>query len=164
MLSSRAHTFFVVSVSFLIALLLEILPFSGWVVWIKPCWTALVLIFWVLVLPYHVGMGIAFLIGLCMDLLIGTLLGEHAAAFVAMAYFILRFHMRIRLQPLWRQSCIVFILLLLSQFFFSWVSGLLGGFRADGRFWLPALTSALIWPWVYTILNSYVKRYRLYSF
>ena len=155
--------FFTISVTFLIALLLEILPFSGWAVWLKPGWTALVLIFWVLVLPYRVGMVIACLVGLLMDLLMGTLLGEHAAMFVIMAYFVLRFKLRIRLLPLWQQSIVVFVLLLLYQTFLSWVSGLLGGFRADSRFWLPALTSAIIWPWMYTILNSYIRRYRLYN-
>jgi len=155
--------FFIISFSFLIALLLEILPFPGWAVWIKPGWAGLVLIFWVLVLPYHVGMIAACFVGLLMDLLMGTLLGEHAAAFVAIAYFLLRFHVRIRLLPLWKQSVVIFVMLLLCQTFFSWVSGLAGGFRADSRFWLPALSSAVIWPWVYTVLNSYMKRYRLHG-
>jgi rod shape-determining protein MreD len=154
--------FLIISFSFLIALLLEILPLSGWIIWIKPAWLALVLIFWVLVLPYHVGLFTAVVLGLFLDLLMGTLLGEHAAVLVVITYFISRFHMRIRLLSLWQQSIIVFILLLLSQIFFSWVGGLLGGFRADSRFWLPALTSALIWPWVYAFLNKYLKYYRIY--
>jgi rod shape-determining protein MreD len=153
----------IVGFSFLVALLLEILPFPSWIVWLKPGWTELVLIFWVLAFPYRLGMSVAFLIGLLMDLLMGTLLGEHAAAFVVTTYFILRFHVRIRLFPFWQQSAVIFLLLLLSQAFFSWVNGMLGGFRAGAWFWLPALTGALIWPWVYTVLQGYVKRYRLYN-
>lgn len=151
--------FLIAAFSFLIAFLLEILPFSGWAVWLKPAWVALVLAFWVLAAPYRIGMIVACLVGLMMDLLMGTLLGEYAAVFVVIAYLLLRFHVRIRLLPLWKQSIVIFVLLLLSQTFLSWVSGLLGGFRADSRFWLPALTSAIIWPWVYTILNSYARRY-----
>lgn len=158
--------FFIIALSFLVALLLDILPLPDWAVWLKPAWVELVLIFWMLVSPDRVGMTVAFLLGLLMDLLMGTLLAEHAAVFVVVAYCILRFHVRINLLPLWRQSVLIFILVLLSQAFFSWVSGLLGGFRADSWFWLPALSSALVWPWIYVILKNYMKQdrpYNLYS-
>jgi rod shape-determining protein MreD len=155
--------FFTISFTFLVALLLEILPFPTWAVWFKPNWAELVLIFWILLLPYRIGITLAFLLGLVMDLLMGTLLGQHAAAFVVIAYFILRFHVRIQLFPLWQQSAMIFIMLLLCQTFFSWINGLLGGFRADAWFWLPALTSAILWPWVYSILKNYAKPYRFYK-
>jgi rod shape-determining protein MreD len=101
--------FLTITLSFLIALLLEILPFPNWAVWFKPGWVALVLIFWALALPYRIGMVVAFLMGVLVDLLMGTLMGEHAAAFVVITYFILRFNVRIRLLPLWQQSIVVFV-------------------------------------------------------
>jgi len=145
-------------------LLLEILPLSNWATWVRPAFVELFLIFWLLVFPNLVGVAVAFFIGLLMDLLMNTLLGTHSAVFIVVAYIVLHFNMRIRLMPLWQQTVVVFVLVLFQQVFLSWLSGLLGGFRADLWFWLPALTSAIIWPWVYMGLRSYTKHYKLYRF
>lgn len=155
--------FFIIGITFLIALLLEILPLPNWVLWFRPDWVVLVLIFWVLALPYNVGVVVAFFLGLLMDLLTGVLLGEHAAAFVVIAYFMSCFHARIRLFPLWQQSVMIFIWLLLYQLYLSWIGRLLGGMHGDQWFWLPAFVSAVIWPWVYTVLKGYSGRYRMYT-
>lgn len=156
--------FFIIGFTFLIALLLEILPFPAWALWLRPEWTILVLIFWIVMLPRNVGVMIAFLLGLVMDLLTGVLLGEHAAAFVVIAYFTSHFHARIRLFPLWQQSLLIFFWIILYQFYLSWINGLLGGLRGNMWFWLPAFISAFIWPWVYIILKGYSERYRVYSY
>ena len=148
---------FLIGFSFLIALLLEIVPIPNWAIWFRPAFVLLILIFWTLTAPNLVGIIVAFLLGLIMDLLMGTLLGTHSAIFVMIIYVVLRFHMRIRLIPLWQQTIIIFGLVLWYQIFLSWCSGLLGEFRADLWFWLPALTSIVIWPWIYTILKTYSR-------
>lgn len=155
--------FLVISFTFLIALLLEILPLPTWAVWLRPEWVVLVLIFWVLTLPYNVSVMIAFCLGLLMDLLMGVLLGEHAAAFVVITYFVSRFHARIRLFPTWQQSVMIFFWMLIYQVYLLWMSGLSGGLRSNSWFWLPALITALIWPWVYMTLKSYSGRYRMFT-
>jgi rod shape-determining protein MreD len=151
------RTLFLMSFSFLAAFLLEILPIPNWAIWFRPAFVLLILIFWTLISPNLIGIVVAFLLGLIMDLLMGTLLGTHATIFVMIIYVVLRFHMRIRLIPLWQQTIIIFGLVLCYQIFLSWCSGLLGGFRADSWFWLPALTSAVFWPWIYTILKTYSR-------
>ena len=66
----------------LIAFMLEILPLPGFIIWFRPAWTLLVLIYWAMALPEVVGVGYAFMVGIFLDVLTGTLLGEHAFAMV----------------------------------------------------------------------------------
>lgn len=158
------RTFLIITLTFLLAIVLEIVPMPLWAVWARPEWVLLILIYWALMAPDRVGVGIAFLIGLLMDLLMGTLLGEHALAFVLITYFVVRFGALIRLFPLWQQAFLVFFFVFLCQAFKFWVWGSTGGLSlAIGwLYWLPGMISAVLWPWVYTLLRGYQSRYRAY--
>ena len=56
--------------SFLMAILLDFMPFPFDVFFWLPELTALALLYWVMYLPNRIGMGTAFLIGLLVD--VGT--------------------------------------------------------------------------------------------
>ena len=66
------------------ALLLNFLPNVPWL-WM-PDWVALVVIFWGIREPRLVGMGWGFLLGLAMDVADASVLGQHALAYVLVAY------------------------------------------------------------------------------
>ena len=53
--------------SFVIALMLDVLPLPNWAEWFRPEWMVMVLIFWVLVLPQRVNVGVAWVVGLVLD-------------------------------------------------------------------------------------------------
>jgi rod shape-determining protein MreD len=53
---------------------------------ILPDWVALVLCFWCVREPLRVGMAAAFVLGLLMDIGYGSLMGQHALAYVLLAY------------------------------------------------------------------------------
>jgi len=78
MTNNSGKTFFVIGISLLMSLVLTILPLPAWASWWRPQWVFLVLIFWMLTLPYRVGLGVAWIMGLIVDLLLGTTLGLHA--------------------------------------------------------------------------------------
>src|SRR4051812_21195174 len=70
--------------SLAIALLLNLIPFGhlpG-----VPDWIALVLVFWCIHQPLKVGMGAGFFLGLVMDVADGSLLGQHALAYVVLTF------------------------------------------------------------------------------
>ncbi|MBG6073305.1 MULTISPECIES: rod shape-determining protein MreD [unclassified Polaromonas] len=67
------------------ALLLNMLPL-GRVPWM-PDLLALVLVFWNVHQPLRVGIGIAFMFGLAMDVHQTSLLGQHAFSYVALSFF-----------------------------------------------------------------------------
>ena len=71
--------------SLVAALLLNMLPL-GRVPWM-PDFLALVLVFWSVHQPLRVGIGIAFMFGLAMDVHQTSLLGQHAFSYVALSFF-----------------------------------------------------------------------------
>ncbi len=99
--------------SVFVALLLNFLPTSAWP-WM-PDWVALVLIFWSIREPRRVGMGVAFLLGLIMDVADASLLGQHALAYVAVSYVAAAISRRLLWFPLAQQALHVLPLLLIVQ-------------------------------------------------
>lgn len=70
--------------SLIAALLLNLMPLGR--APLLPDWVALVLCFWCVREPLRVGMGAAFVLGLTMDVGYGSLMGQHALAYVLLAY------------------------------------------------------------------------------
>jgi len=140
----------VIVVSLLIAFLLMLIPLPDSVRLVRPEWVALVLIYWTMAVPQRVGVGYAWCVGLIMDVLMGGGLGVLAFCYAAICYLVLLTHLQIRQYPMWQQAVTVFSLILVMQLIlvlvtsrsFSWF------------FWLPALSSTLLWPVAYVALRS----------
>ena len=79
--------------SLIAALLLNMLPL-GRVVWM-PDFLALVLVFWNVHQPLRVGIGLAFMFGLGMDVHQSSLLGQHALSYTALSFFAMMIHRRL---------------------------------------------------------------------
>jgi rod shape-determining protein MreD len=152
----------VIGLSIIVAMMLTILPLPDWAIWLRPQWVLLVMVYWCLALPERISVGIAWVIGLLLDVLLGTLLGQHALSLAVVAYFIVKFHPRIRLYPIWQKTLVVFMLSLIYSALLFWVQGLLGVLPNSWQFWLPALTSALLWPWVFIILRDLRRKFNVY--
>ena len=60
-----------------------------------PDLLALVLVFWSVHQPLRVGIGAAFIFGLCMDVHQSALLGQHALAYTALSFFAITIHRRL---------------------------------------------------------------------
>lgn len=145
-------------ISFLIAFMLTIFPLPDWAEWLRPPWVLLVLIYWILAEPQHIGFFIAWFIGLIVDVLTGTLLGEHALIFVLISYFLLRFHSRIRHFYFWQQAVVVFGLVVFYQLILFWVQGMIDQLPSSGLYWLASLTSLIAWPIVILLLSRAQRR------
>lgn len=157
----RHHGGWVIVLSFVVAFVLTVLPVPAWMEQVRPNWTALIVIYWTLALPQRVGVGVAWLAGLFQDVLIGTLLGTHALAFLLVAYLTLKLHQRIRVFPLWQQALSVLVLLLSVRLVLFWVNGFIGRPAPDWVFWAPAFVGTLIWPVIFVILREMRRRYHV---
>ncbi len=71
-------------ITLLLALIINMLPL-GRIVWL-PDWLMVLLAFWSLHQPQRVGLGIAFALGLIMDVDRASLLGQHALAYTLLVY------------------------------------------------------------------------------
>ncbi|MCW8194391.1 rod shape-determining protein MreD [Proteobacteria bacterium 005FR1] len=142
-------------------MLLSILPLPhGWA-WFRPELVALLVIYWVMALPERLGVGMAFAVGLTQDIIENAIPGQHALALVAVAYFCLLSYQRIRNYALWQQSAWVFVLIGIHQLFWNWVRSLSGPAAQPLVFLVPALASAVLWPFLLIgmeLIRSRVRR------
>lgn len=152
----------VVLPTMIIALMLVMLPLPDWATPFRPDWVTLVMIYWVMALPEHVGVTIAWLFGLLLDVTQGTILGQHALGLVLVAYLVMLEYQRIRVFSLVQQSLVIFVLLLIKQLLVLWVNGIVGQAPQDlFVYFMPSVIGAAIWPWLFVILRDIRRRFTL---
>jgi rod shape-determining protein MreD len=128
------------------ALLLNLLPWEGIALILRPDFVALVLLYWCIHQPRKLNMGSAWFMGLLIDVADGALLGQHALAYTIMVFAALMLHRRILMFPLWQQALHVFPLLLLLQFVTLLIKLIAGSAFSGWSLFLSAISGALIWP------------------
>ncbi len=143
----------------LCAMVLTLLPMPTWVLAFRPAWVLLVLIFWGMVLPGRISLTLAWILGLFLDVLNGTLLGEHALAMTAIIYLVARLASQLLMFTLFQQGMAVLLLVLFYQFILFCIQGFLGDLSEGWLYWLPAFTSMLLWPWVFIIMRGWYRRF-----
>lgn len=158
-MSARYSGDWVITLSLMGALLLTLLPMPAAVQVYRPEWVALVVIYWCLAAPERVGVGVAWGMGIMLDVISGTLLGQHALALALVAYIAIKLHRQARQFPLWQQAFMVMLLIIVHLMLNLWVQGIIGQPPRSWKYWLPALTSMLLWPWVFLILRDLRRRY-----
>lgn len=151
----------IIMLTFIAALMLTILPLPDWAIMLRPEWVAMVLIYWCMALPGRVGVGVGWLSGLLLDVLGGTVLGQHALGLALVAFLTLKLYQRIRVFPVWQQSLSVFAFILANQIIVIWIMGIIGNSQYDWSYWLPSITSMLLWPWVFIFLRNTRRRFKV---
>lgn len=149
----------VIFLSVLAALALSIAPLpAGWNA-ARPEWPLLVLMYWSMALPQRIGVGAAWLTGLFLDILKGSLLGQHALALTLAIWALLQLYRRLRMFPRWQQAAAIGVLLFLAQGVLLLVHDMLGRSDLGWRGLLPALSGALLWPPLFLLLRAVRRHY-----
>lgn len=143
-----------------IALLLTIVPLPQLLNFGRPDWLLLLVIYWSLNAPMLAGLTYAWICGLILDALIGTLIGQHALAFVLVAAMAQHFQLRIRVFPVLHQAFVVLMLVSLYHFLLFWIDGIVGTTVASWIRWLPAIVGAVLWPVLVAVLDTSNRRMR----
>jgi rod shape-determining protein MreD len=157
----RPNGGFFIVLSFIAALLITIVPLPGWASYLWPEWVAIVLIYWCIALPHRVGVFTGFGTGLLLDVLVGTVLGQHAMGLSVVAYLALKLHRRIRNFPLWQQALTVLLLIMVHKLLMAWVNGFTGQPLRGALYWVSPLASMLIWPTMFLLLRGVRRRFRV---
>lgn len=147
--------------SLLVALLLDWLPWQG--VWLafRPDFVALVLLYWCTHKPYHVGISIAWTVGILADVANASLFGQHALAYSVLAFSGIVLHRRVLMFNLHQQTLQIFPLLLLTYTVYAAVQWQLRG-SISWEYFIGSVVSALLWAPV-TILLQALRRSRAAS-
>jgi rod shape-determining protein MreD len=135
------------------AFVLSLVYLPPWLDIIRPYWVALVLVYWALETQDMINLGWSFTIGLLLDLLTGSLLGQHALSLVIIIYLVTRFRPRLRFFPPWQQALSVFALLINDRIILLWIISLRGDPLPSLGFWLPPIVGTALWPWLFLVLD-----------
>lgn len=149
----------VIVATLVVAMVLTLLPIPDWAAPYRPPWVALALLYWVLALPQRVGVFSGFTAGILLDVISGTLLGQHAFSLAVMAYLAAQLHQRIRVFPLLQQTFAVWLLLLVERLLFLWLLGATGQPMPAPIYWATTLTGLALWPWLFVVLRDVRRRF-----
>ena len=135
-----------IALTLALALIGNLLPVSGVAMALKPDFVALLLLYWCIKEPRYIGVGIAWTVGLAMDVGDGTLFGQHALAYAFLAYAAEYFRRRVLRFPLWQQAAQVAVLLALCAALVLLVRYVGGAPLPRWTYAVPPLVGALLWP------------------
>ena len=147
-----AQPWFIV-LTLLVALFANLLPLSGIALALRPDFLALVLLYWCIQEPRFAGVGVAWTVGLMMDVGDGTVFGQHALAYAFLAYAAEYFRRRVLRFPPWQQAAQVAVLLLLCAALVLLIRVVGGAPLPRWTYAVPPLVGALLWPFVSVVLQ-----------
>ena len=147
-----ANPWFVV-LTLALALVANTLPSSGAALALKPDFVPLALLYWCIQAPRYVGVGVAWTVGLVMDVVDATLFGQHALAYAVLAYGAEFFRRRVLRFPLWQQAVQVAALLMACAGLVLAVRMIGGAPLPRWTYVVPPLVGALLWPLLSVVLQ-----------
>ena len=142
-----------VALTLMLALLLNLLPLTDTALMLRPDFLALVLLYWCIQAPRYVGVGIAWFMGLLMDVGDATVFGQHALAYAFLAYAAEYFRRRVLRFPLWQQAAQVAVLLALCAALVLLVRIVGGSPLPPWTYFIAAASGAALWPVVSVLLQ-----------
>ncbi|GAC13774.1 rod shape-determining protein MreD [Aliiglaciecola lipolytica] len=152
---------YIILLSIIIALILQIVPMPLTVDQFRPDWVLLVLSYWALALPTRVNVGVAFIVGLVLDILMGTSLGVHSFALCINIFILVSNYQRLRNYSLWQQSFIIGTLAALYHLVVFWLQHLQTDVSFLFNYLWPVLTTMLMWPWIFALLRKVRRQFRI---
>ncbi|MFZ2124230.1 MAG: rod shape-determining protein MreD [Rhodoferax sp.] len=146
--------------SLLVALGCNMLLNMGWLgraAWL-PDLLALTLVFWTIHQPLRVGMTVAFVLGLGMDVHQSALLGQHALAYAALSFLAIAMHRRLLWFSVPSQAAQVLPLFVVAHALTLLVRLIAGDDFPGWSMLLAPVLEALLWPAVSVVLLLPQKR------
>ena len=145
-----------IAVSLLFALGFNLIPLGRQPA--MPDLLALVLVFWNVHQPLRVGVGLAFALGLLMDVHQGALFGQHALAYTLLSFLAVTIHRRLLWFSVLQQALQVLPLLAAAHGVSLAVRLAAGGSFPGWQLLLAPVFEALLWPLAVWILLAPQRR------
>ncbi|WP_292926561.1 rod shape-determining protein MreD [Nitrosomonas sp.] len=134
-----------IAASLVAALILNFLPLQEDILVFRPDFVAIAIAYWNISHPHKMGMGVAFGMGLMMDVGNTGILGQHALAYCVIVYLTLIFGRRLRLFNSMQQAPQIGLILLIVQIVIVLVAVSGGSALPDGQYFFATVTGTLLW-------------------
>jgi len=128
------------------ALIVNMLPWSGLLLAVKPDFVALVVLYWCIQQPRKLGFAAAWLMGLIMDVADGSLLGQHALAYSVLAFAGIVLHRRVLMFTIKNQILHVIPILLLNDLIVLVIRKLARADFPGFSYFVGSLIAGALWP------------------
>ncbi|WP_440106493.1 rod shape-determining protein MreD [Acidovorax sp. BL-A-41-H1] len=145
-----------IGLSLVAGLAINLLPL-GRVVW-TPDLLMVLLVFWGVHQPLRIGMGVAFVLGLCMDVAQSALLGQHALAYTVLSFAAIAIHRRLLWYSVPSQALQVLPLFALAHAIELLLRLVSGGIFPGWWIFLAPLLEAVLWPMASWVLLAPQRR------
>jgi len=157
-----AHNGILIIFTLLLALMLSIMPMPITVDAFRPDWVLIVTIYWSMALPNKVNIFTAWILGFILDVLLGSVLGVHAASMAVVVYISAANYQKIRNFSLWQQALIVAVLGALYNLLTFWMEHFITNVPFLISYLYPVLTTLLVWPWAFLILRKIRRHFTIH--
>jgi rod shape-determining protein MreD len=153
-----AHNGIIILLTLLIAIIASIMPLPLSVDAFRPDWVLIVLMYWCMALPDRVNIITAWVMGFLLDVILGSVLGVHAAAMAIAVYIVAENFQKIRNFSIWQQALITGVLAALYHLVVFWLQHFLINVAFLTSYLYPVITTIVLWPWVFYLLRK-VRRH-----
>ncbi|MBI2313024.1 MAG: rod shape-determining protein MreD [Betaproteobacteria bacterium] len=140
-------------VTFVAAVLLNLLPWAGVLLWIKPDFVAVLVLYWCIHQPRKLGLAGAWALGLVMDIADASLFGQHALAYALLAFIGIVLHRRVLMFELRHQVLHVLPMLLAAQVIMVLVHLAAGAGFPGWSYFVGSALGAALWPVLSVLLQ-----------
>ena len=127
----------------------------------SPDWTQLFLIYWILAVPLSIGLLSSWVVGLVLDVVLGSTLGINALMYTIISYLVFKIHHIARYITVFQQSIVIIVILLIKFTLVLWIDSILSINNYNISLYWSCLTSALCWPLVFYCLRVIRRKYNI---
>ena len=153
-MNKRLNNLIFVWLIMLLTTMMTIMPLPDFFYGIRVEWVAMAVIFFSIMNVSLMGVIAAWIIGFLLDLLQGSLLGEHALIFSVISYLSYRFRFQIRVYPDWQIMIAILFLLSFGNLISVWIRGFSGRVLFITEEWMSIFIAAFIWPVFMRVLQA----------
>lgn len=147
-----------VIVSLVVALSINLLPWSGWALLVRPDFLLVMLLYWAMHESRNIGQGWGFMLGLVMDVADSVLLGQHALTYVAAVFLIQLLRLRMVQLSLLEQALHLLAILFVAETLNVLLNLSMGRDFPGIALLLAPLLGAILWPFISFIVT--LSRFR----
>lgn len=135
-------------ITVLIALILTIMPLPDILTQVRPPWILLIVLYMQFYLPNYFNATLVFMLGLMLDSLLATVIGEHALILCIVAWLANSKARRFALFPISQQMMFIGFFAMAYQLIIVLIDSFLG-YQAELVSIIGAgVVSVLVWPWL----------------